>query len=47
MQYSEGVRERATRRVLPELRGAASAIERAIAGGGNLPLLLSRPAAEA
>jgi IclR family pca regulon transcriptional regulator len=47
MQYSEGVGERATQRVLPALRGAASAIERAIAGGGNLPLLLSRPAAEA
>ena len=47
MQYSEGVRERATQRVLPALRGAAAAIERAIAGGGNLPLLLSRPAAEA
>jgi IclR family pca regulon transcriptional regulator len=47
MQYSEGVRERATERVLPALRGAQAAIERAIVGGGNLPLLLSRPAAEA
>jgi len=43
MQYSEGVRERATQRVLPALRGAATAIERAIAGGGNLPLLVTRP----
>jgi IclR family pca regulon transcriptional regulator len=47
MQYSEGVREVATQRVLPALRSAQGAIERAIAGGGNLPLLLSRPAAEA
>jgi IclR family pca regulon transcriptional regulator len=47
MQYSDGVRERATRHVLPALRSAQGAIERAIAGGGNLPLLLSRPAAEA
>ena len=46
MQYSEGVRERATGLVLPPLRRAATAIEHAIAGGGNLPLLLSRPAAE-
>jgi IclR family pca regulon transcriptional regulator len=46
MQYSEGVRERAVRNLLPPLRGAASAIERAIAGGGSLPLL-SRPAAGA
>ena len=44
MQYSEGVRERATQGVLPALLEAASAIERAIAGGGNLPLLMSRPA---
>lgn len=44
MQYSEGVRERATAQVLPFLRGTAASIERAIAGGGNLPLLLSRPA---
>jgi len=47
MQYSEGVRERATALVLPPLRRAQQAIERAIAGGGNLPLLLSRSAAEA
>ena len=47
MQYSDGVRERATQRVLPALRAAQGAIERAIAGGGNLPLLLSRPAARA
>jgi IclR family pca regulon transcriptional regulator len=47
MQYSEGVRERATAQVLPPLQRAAAAIERAIAGGGNLPLLLSRPATEA
>jgi IclR family pca regulon transcriptional regulator len=44
MQYSEGVRARATESVLPALRGTAALIERAIAGGGNLPLLLSRPA---
>ena len=47
MQYSEGVRESATGIVLPSLKQAASSIERAIAGGGSLPLLLSRPAAEA
>ena len=44
MQYSEGVGARATGQVLPALRGAAATIERAIAGGGNLPLLMSRPA---
>jgi len=47
MQYSEGVRERATSQVLPALRRTQATIERAIAGGGNLPLLLSRAAAEA
>ena len=46
MQYSEGVRERATGHVLPALRRAQDVIESAIAGGGNLPLLMSRPAAE-
>jgi len=47
MQYSEGVRERATAQVLPALLRAQVAIERAITGGGNLPLLSSRAAAEA
>jgi IclR family pca regulon transcriptional regulator len=47
MQFSDGVRERATGLVLPSLKRAQQAIEHAIAGGGNLPLLLSRPAAEA
>jgi len=47
MQYSDGVRDRATGQVLPVLRAAAANIERAIAGGGNLPLLLSRPASGA
>ncbi|MEO8159906.1 MAG: IclR family transcriptional regulator C-terminal domain-containing protein [Arenimonas sp.] len=42
MQYSDGVREAATARMLPALRGAQQAIERALAGGGNLPLLLAR-----
>jgi IclR family pca regulon transcriptional regulator len=46
MQYSEGVGERAVCNLLPALRDAQIAIERAIAGGGSLPLL-SRPAAGA
>jgi IclR family pca regulon transcriptional regulator len=42
MQYSDDVRDRATARVLPALRSAQGAIERALADGGHLPLLLSR-----
>lgn len=47
MQYSEGVRERATARVLPALRSAQAAIERALVGGGALPLLMSRAGGDA
>jgi IclR family pca regulon transcriptional regulator len=43
MQYSEGVRERAIAEMLPALRRAQGVIEGAITGGGNLPLLVSRP----
>jgi len=46
MQYSDGAREHAVRGLVRALGGAQAAIERAIAGGGNLPLL-SRPAAGA
>jgi IclR family pca regulon transcriptional regulator len=42
MQYSDGVRERAVARVLPALQAAQSAIEHALVGGGNMPVLMSR-----
>lgn len=42
MQYSDGVRERAVKKMLPALRNTQQSIEQAIVRGGSLPLLAMR-----